>query len=77
MDGAELLPGSIGYPRPQLRRENWQPLSGLWDFAFDDDAAVRDPDAVEWQHRIRVPYAPETAASGIGLFSGVLVSPVV
>jgi beta-galactosidase/beta-glucuronidase len=66
MDGAELLPGSIGYPRPQLRRENWQPLSGLWDFAFDDDAAVRDPDAVEWQHRIRVPYAPETAASGIG-----------
>ena len=25
------------YPRPQLMRSEWTDLSGLWDFAFDDE----------------------------------------
>ena len=25
------------YPRPQFRREEWLPLNGEWEFAFDDD----------------------------------------
>ena len=24
-------------PRPQFRREEWLPLNGEWEFAFDDD----------------------------------------
>ena len=23
------------YPRPQMRRENWINLNGIWEFAFD------------------------------------------
>jgi beta-galactosidase/beta-glucuronidase len=55
-----------GYPRPQLVRERWSSLDGPWDFAIDFDASIRDPRQVEWSSTIEVPFAPETAASGIG-----------
>ena len=55
-----------GYPRPQLRRETWFSLNGEWQFAFDPEAAWRKPSEVVWSDRIRVPFAPETAASGLG-----------
>lgn len=57
------------YPRPQMRRKQWQDLNGLWDFAFDD--AGRG-EAEGWMHTfpagqtIRVPYTYETPLSGIG-----------
>jgi beta-galactosidase/beta-glucuronidase len=55
-----------GYPRPQLRREGWTNLNGAWRFAFDDAGAWSHPDDVRaWTHAITVPFAPETAASGI------------
>ena len=56
------------HPRPQLLRERWCDLSGLWSFAFDDDdlgerdrwwTSPRFPDV------IRVPFPPESVASGI------------
>jgi hypothetical protein len=57
------------YPRPQFVRAEWENLNGEWDFAFDDaDAGLRGG----WQRdfpagrTIRVPFAPECAASGIG-----------
>ena len=58
------------YPRPQLLREEWTSLDGEWQFSFDDeDRGV----AERWfavggdlGRRIRVPFAPEAAASGIG-----------
>ncbi len=53
------------YPRPQLRRENWFSLDGTWDFAFDADPSWTDPKAVVWSSQIRVPFSPETPASGI------------
>jgi hypothetical protein len=34
--------------------------------AIDASGAWRDPPAVEWRDRIRVPFSPETAASAIG-----------
>ena len=55
-----------GYPRPQLQRDEWVSLNGSWDFAFDRDGAWRRPQDVSWTERIRVPFAPETPASGIG-----------
>jgi hypothetical protein len=55
-----------GYPRPQLQRGIWYSLNGTWDFAFDSDGAWRRPDEVDWRERIRVPFAPEAPASGIG-----------
>jgi beta-galactosidase/beta-glucuronidase len=58
-----------GYPRPQLRREAWLSLNGAWDFALDVDARWLEPADVQWSATIRVPFAPETSASGIG-FTG-------
>lgn len=62
------------YPRPQLRRENWISLNGTWDFAFDDDSRWTEPSAVKWSREIKVPFSPETPASGInanGLYRAV------
>jgi beta-galactosidase/beta-glucuronidase len=57
--------GSHQYPRPLLCRSGWQSLNGRWEFAIDGDGVVEDPEAVDWQHVIEVPYAPETRASGV------------
>lgn len=55
-----------GYPRPQLRRENWISLNGMWRFLYDDEARYRVPaDISEWPLRIEVPFAPESKRSGI------------
>jgi hypothetical protein len=55
-----------GYPRPQLRRRNWTSLNGSWRFAFDNELRFRRPQEVtEWPLTIRVPFAPESIASGI------------
>ncbi|MEG4353091.1 glycoside hydrolase family 2 TIM barrel-domain containing protein [Microcoleus sp. LAD1_D5] len=56
-----------GYPRPQLRRSNWICLNGQWRFAYDDAGHCVQPiDISEWTHTIEVPFAPESAKSGIG-----------
>jgi beta-galactosidase/beta-glucuronidase len=55
-----------GYPRPQLQRDSWVSLNGAWEFAFDPDGVWTQPPDVAWADRIRVPFAPETPASGIG-----------
>lgn len=55
-----------GYPRPQLRRETWYSLNGEWEFAIDDAGGWRAPAEVAWSDRIRIPFSPETPASGIG-----------
>jgi len=44
------------YPRPSFRRDNWLCLNGEWDFSFDEKTFDR---------KIIVPYACETALSGI------------
>jgi beta-galactosidase/beta-glucuronidase len=53
------------YPRPMLAREHWVSLNGLWDFAIDAAAEWTSPSAVRWDRQIRVPFSPETEASGI------------
>jgi beta-galactosidase/beta-glucuronidase len=54
------------HPRPQLRRREWTPLDGAWAFALDPEARWERPADVVWDRTIRVPFAPETAASGVG-----------
>ena len=54
------------HPRPQLQRDHWRSLDGLWEFAFDDDARWSQPARVRFDRTIRVPYPPESEASRIG-----------
>jgi beta-galactosidase/beta-glucuronidase len=55
------------YPRPLCRRPTWIPLDGLWDFSLDAPPSAACPSELpDWSMQIRVPFAPETEASGIG-----------
>ena len=51
------------YPRPQLIRGEWQNLNGLWNYAITDVNAA-EPSA--YQGEILVPFAIESALSGVG-----------
>lgn len=54
------------HPRPQMQRERWRSLDGIWEFAYDDDARWFEPRAVTFDRTICVPFPPESKASGIG-----------
>ncbi len=53
------------YPRPQLQRSDWQNLNGLWQYAI---LPVSGNDAIPtaFQGNILVPFAVESALSGVG-----------
>ena len=50
------------YPRPQMERENWMSMNGVYDYAIVDSS-------VEWvdkfEGEIVVPYAVESMLSGV------------
>lgn len=50
------------YPRPQMVRERWQNLNGLWDYAIKPKAAEK-PGAFDG--KILVPFCAESALSGV------------
>jgi len=51
------------YPRPQMVREQWQNLNGLWEYAI----TVKDSPAPQmYNGKILVPFAIESALSGVG-----------
>src|SRR5581483_2195586 len=54
-----------GYPRVQMERSDWMCLDGEWDFALDAECIWREPHEPDWNLTIRVPFAPETKASGV------------
>lgn len=56
------MPERTEYPRPQFRREAWQPLNGDWEFGFGE----QDECALTLPLTVRVPFAYEYPASGIG-----------
>ncbi|MFL6128875.1 MAG: glycoside hydrolase family 2 protein [Mycobacteriales bacterium] len=73
MSGAEPAgpgprPGPV-HPRPQLARRRWTDLCGSWGFAYDDEDVGLDegwPERADvFSRRIRVPFPPESPASGI------------
>ena len=53
------------HPRPQLQRAGWHSLDGVWEFAYDDGGGSH-PKQVLFDREIRVPFPPESTASGIG-----------
>ena len=63
--GEEVTPGNAWreYPRPQLVRERWQNLNGVWDYAITAKTA---PAPAKFDGQILVPFAPEAALSGVG-----------
>lgn len=61
IDPAKPLPE---YPRPQLKRSNWQNLNGLWQYAITDAGQETIP--ANFDGKILVPYPIESALSGVG-----------
>jgi beta-galactosidase/beta-glucuronidase len=51
------------YPRPQMVRDNWKNLNGLWDYALTSKDQ-NNPSL--FQGKILVPFAVESALSGVG-----------
>ncbi|GAC1443401.1 MAG: glycoside hydrolase family 2 TIM barrel-domain containing protein [Sediminibacterium sp.] len=61
VDPSHVLPE---YPRPQLVRRNWQNLNGLWQYAILPKEEEGIPK--KFDGPILVPYAVESALSGVG-----------
>jgi hypothetical protein len=52
------------YPRPQMVRNSWMNLNGLWQYALLPKSAEKIPTA--YAGNILVPFAVESALSGVG-----------
>jgi len=62
---ADVTPDKVlqEYPRPQMVRQDWINLNGLWDYAVTSSAADVMPGV---EGRILVPFCPESSLSGVG-----------
>ena len=50
------------YPRPQMKRDQWQNLNGHWNYAITGKEA---PQPTDWNGKILVPFAIESKLSGV------------
>jgi len=61
VDPAQPLPE---YPRPQMVREKWLNLNGLWNYSLQTKDNQNTPQ--QYDGKILVPFAVESALSGVG-----------
>ena len=54
------------YPRPQMVRDAWMNLNGLWDYAITGKDEITTGAPAKWNGQILVPFAIESALSGVG-----------
>ncbi len=60
----QVLPDNVWpeHPRPQMRRDAWLSLNGLWDYAL----TIREESVPQrWDGRILVPFAVDAPLSGV------------
>lgn len=64
--GKEVTPENAWreYPRPQLKRDAWANLNGLWNYAITPIGATKTP--AKYDGQILVPFCVESALSGVG-----------
>ena len=64
--GETLDPDNVlgEYPRPQMEREEWMNLNGVWDLRKGAEDETYDPDFV-YDRKILVPFPIESALSGV------------
>jgi len=56
------------HPNPQMYRENWLNLNGVWEFEIDASASGRERklyEAASFSRTINVPFCPESELSGV------------
>jgi beta-galactosidase/beta-glucuronidase len=51
------------YPRPQMKRDGWLNLNGLWDYSI---TYIDEEKPVKYTGKILVPFAAESSLSGVG-----------
>jgi Glycosyl hydrolases family 2/Glycosyl hydrolases family 2, TIM barrel domain/Glycosyl hydrolases family 2, sugar binding domain len=64
--GKNVTPDNVWkqYPRPQMVRENWINLNGLWDYTVTPNSKEDEP--AEWLGKILIPFSIEAPLSGVG-----------
>lgn len=62
-EAKDMEPVLADYPRPQMVRDNFTILNGVWKYAFNHTLSI--PQDENWEGEILVPFSPETMLSGV------------